>query len=111
MYGFILLSFVFAFNACEEEAECKTCEINIAFVDADVQQVLDAAAVADGYADFQDYTNSELPADEDLVTVGELCGDAIDDAQADWNTFTGGDSTEDIDGDGYIDVTYSYTCQ
>ena len=112
IYGFMLLAFfVFTFSSCEKEEDCKTCEINIAFVDASIQALYDAAAIAEGYADFQDLTNTVLASDEDLVTVGELCGDAIDDAKADWNTFTEGDSTEDLDGDGSIDITYSYTCE
>mgnify|MGYP001373544103 CR=1 FL=1 len=103
----IIFSFAF-FMSCEEE-ECKTCEINIAFVDADAQAFFNAFAVLEGYADFKDYVNAVMPTEEE-VTVGFLCGDDISGAESDWEQFTGGDDTSDIDGDGFIDATFSFTC-
>ena len=93
------------FSSCEK---CETCTLNMAFTDADAQAILDAAAVADGFTDFTDYMEDYIS--DEGVSTGEVCGDDIDASKDAWDELSDGDNSEDIDGDGYIDVTYSYTC-
>jgi len=112
IYGFVLLSFVFAFNACEEEAEeCKTCTLTFTWAAGtdDLQAEWNADAVDAGFADL----HAEFEADyaEEGVSFGEVCGDAIQTSEANYAEYTEGIVAWDLDGDGETDMTEAYTCQ
>ena len=95
---------------CENNCEyCEICTFNIAFTDADTQAVADASAVVDGFTDFQDYMESSIA--DDGVSTGEVCGDDIVASYDAWLDLSEGENTVDFDGNGIIDVTYSYSCE
>ena len=104
LYILTLILTVGIFSSCEK---CETCTFNVAFTDGDVQAIYDAAAVIEGYSDFTDWANALL--EEDGISTGEVCGDDIEASKDKYAEEVDGYST-DLDGDGYVDITYSYTC-
>ena len=95
---------------CENNCEyCEICTFNISFTDADTQEYVDALAVLEGFSDYTAYMESSI-ADEG-VSTGEVCGDDIVASYNAWLDLFGVENTEDINGDGIIDVNWSYSCE
>ena len=94
------------FSSCEK---CETCTFNVAFTDADTQAVADALAVKEGFTDFTAYANDAIA--EDGISTGEVCGDDIEASKDKYDEEMDGQTSTDLDGDGIIDVTFSYSCE
>ena len=106
LFTFTLILTVGIFSSCEK---CETCTFNVAFTDADTQAVADAIGVQEGFADFTAYANHLI--EEDGISTGEVCGDDIEASKDKYDDEFDGQTSTDLDGDGIIDVTYSYTCK
>ena len=107
IYGFMLLAFfAFTFSSCEKE-ECETCTLNLAWADPLYQAAFDLEAVSNGYADAQAEAEADLEAEG--VSFGEVCGDAIQTSEDNYDEFMDGVTGFTIDG--MVICTFSYTCQ
>ena len=104
----IILS-LFFLTSCEKDEDCKTCALNFAYANADVENLLDAVAVIEGFSDFESYAEDDLTSNSD-VQIGEVCGSAISDSENAWDDFSEDIIGVDLDEDGYTDVVWGYGC-
>tara|TARA_B100000427_G_scaffold278621_1_gene248450 strand:+ start:188 stop:526 length:339 start_codon:yes stop_codon:yes gene_type:complete len=108
LFVLTLILTVGIFSSCEKE-ECKTCTLNLAWLDSDVEAAFDLIAVADGYASAQDEAEQDL--EEEGVSFGEVCGDEIQTSKDNYEDFMDGVYGLYLDDDDIVDVTWSYTCE
>ena len=88
--------FLIFFSSCEEEVECKFCQIEYNAINGFDTAVLNIIAKGSGFTDFSDMLDAEYPP-------MEFCGDELSDIE-------GFSEYEDLDGDGINDVYTWISC-
>ena len=96
-------------NATDDDGSCcKICALNLIYANDEFEDILDDIAVSDGFSDYQ--ASAEYLLVTEGIEIGEVCGTAVSDSENAWDDFAG-NGESDIDGDGVVDVFFSYSCE